>query len=152
MPFTLTVNGVDHTVDVEDDKPLLWTLREDVGLTGTKFGCGIGLCRSCLVLVDGQPRRSCIYAASALAGSAITTIEGLDDDLAEALRSAWAAEGASQCGYCQPGQVVSAYALLSSVAKPTDAEIDAGMPNLCRCGTYPRLRAAIHRAARARKG
>ena len=150
MAFTLTVNGVEHTVDVADAKPLLWVLREDLGLPGTKFGCGIGLCRACFVLVDGQPRQSCIYPASTQAGRDITTIEGLDDELSETLREAWADAGASQCGYCQPGQIVSAYALLTAHDAPSDATIDAEMRNICRCGTYQRIRAAIHDAASRR--
>jgi isoquinoline 1-oxidoreductase alpha subunit len=139
-------------LDVDPDKPLLWVLREDLGLTGTKYGCGIGKCRGCTVLRDGTAIQSCLYKLSSCADSRIKTIEGLDDDLAVAIQDAWVAEGSSQCGYCQPGQVCSAYALLSSTPEPTDADIDSGMKNYCRCGSYPRIRLAIHRAAASIKG
>ena len=152
MKITLKVNGEEHTVDVDSAKPLLWVLREDLGMTGTKYGCGIGQCRACTVLADGYPVRACVYTASALSGKTIKTIEGVSGDRVDALRDAWAAAGASQCGYCQPGQILAAYALLGETSNPTDDDIDAGMPNLCRCGTYPRIRQAIKDAAAALKG
>ncbi len=151
MAYKLTVNGDAYTVDVDAQKPLLWVLREDIGLTGTKFGCGIGQCRACTVMVNGTPLRSCLYNVSYIAGKNITTIEGLEDDLAETIQDAWVEAGASQCGFCQPGQIIAAWALLSANADPSDDEIDEGMPNLCRCGTYQRIRVAIHGAATALK-
>ncbi len=152
MAVTLTVNGCVHNLAVDPDKPLLWVLREDLGLMGTKYGCGIGQCRSCTVLVDGRPVQSCLYSLSAAEGSTIRTIEGLDDDLAQTLREAWIAAGSSQCGYCQPGQVVAAYALLEDNPSPTDEEIASGMPNLCRCGSYPRIQSAVRAASDALQG
>lgn len=152
MPVTLNINGAVHELDVDPDKPLLWVLREELGLTGSKYGCGAGHCRACSVLVDGQPTRSCLYPASSMEGRAVQTIEGLSDDLAEALRDAWAATGVSQCGYCQPGQIVSAYALLSERDDPGEDEIAQGVPNLCRCGTYQRIAEAIQSVAAARRG
>lgn len=150
MEITLTVNGASHTIEADAAKPLLWVLREDLGLLGTKFGCGVGQCRACHVLVDGQPRQSCVFTASALEGQDIVTIEGLDDDLADTIREAWIEAGASQCGYCQPGQIVTAYALLSAHDDPDDATIDSQWHNICRCGTYQRMRSAIHAAAARR--
>jgi isoquinoline 1-oxidoreductase subunit alpha len=152
MAVTLKINGCTQALDVNPDKPLLWVLREDLGLTGTKYGCGIGQCRSCTVLRDGSAIQSCLYKLSACEGTEVKTIEGLDDDLGRTIQDAWVAEASSQCGYCQPGQVCSAYALLSKNASPTDDDIDSGMKNYCRCGTYPRIRRAIHRAADATKG
>ncbi len=147
MPTSLRVNGCPESIDADPEKPLLWALREDLGLLSPKFGCGIGQCRACTVLVDGRAVQSCLYSLTASEGSEIRTLEDLDDDIATALREAWIAHGASQCGYCQPGQIVAAYALLVSNPDPTDEDIDTGMRNLCRCGTYQRIRAAIKTAA-----
>ena len=147
MPTPLVVNGCAESIDADPDKPLLWALREDLGLMSPKFGCGIGQCRACTVLVDGRAVQSCLYSLTAAEGTDVRTLEDLDDDIATALRAAWVEHGASQCGYCQPGQIVAAYALLSSNPNPTDADIDTGMRNLCRCGTYQRIRAAIKSAA-----
>jgi aerobic-type carbon monoxide dehydrogenase small subunit (CoxS/CutS family) len=144
----IIVNGKRHQVDVDADTPLLWVLRESLGLTGTKFGCGIAQCGACTVHVDGQPIRSCITAITAVKGKRITTIEGLSTDGSHVLQQAWVAEEVPQCGYCQSGQLMSAAALLAAKPKPTDADIDAAMSgNICRCGTYQRIRRAIHRAA-----
>ncbi len=148
MAHELNVNGRTHTVDVPDDKPLLWVLREDVGLTGTKFGCGIAQCGACTVHLDGQPMRSCVTPVSAVGNRAITTVEGVESPAAMAVRSAWRELDVVQCGYCQSGQMMSAAALLESNQSPTDDDIDNAMRgNLCRCATYHRIRAAIHRAA-----
>lgn len=153
MPITLTVNGQNQTVDVDDDTPLLWVLRDELGLTGTKFGCGMAQCGACTVLVDGSPTRACVTPASALEGSEIVTIEGVSGREAEALRAAWIALDVPQCGYCQSGQLMSAAALLKETPKPTDADIDAAMSgNICRCATYNRIRAAIHKAAQTLEG
>lgn len=143
------VNGRHVAVDGPDDMPLLWALREVVGLTGTKFGCGIGECGACTVHVDGEPERSCIVTIAQVGNKSVRTIEGIANDAVGArVRRAWLDLNVIQCGYCQPGQIMSATALLSSTAKPSDAEIDDAMSgNICRCGTYPRIRAAIHRAA-----
>lgn len=145
--FTLTVNGRTHTVAAEPDTPLLWILREELGLTGTKFGCGIAACGACTVHADGEAVRSCSLPVAAAEGRAITTIEGLGVDRSHPLQQAWIAEQVPQCGYCQSGMLMSAAALLEQVPNPSDADIDAAMTNLCRCGTYGRVRAAIHRAA-----
>jgi aerobic-type carbon monoxide dehydrogenase small subunit (CoxS/CutS family) len=148
MAFKLTINGTDHEVDVEPETPLLWVLRDTIGLTGTKFGCGIAQCGACTVHLDGQPVRSCSTPASVAVGREITTIEGLSPDSSHALQRAWVEHTVPQCGYCQSGQIMSAAALLSRNPNPSDSEIDAAMAgNLCRCGTYSRIRAAIHRAA-----
>jgi aerobic-type carbon monoxide dehydrogenase small subunit (CoxS/CutS family) len=146
MPLIdLTVNGVQHQVDVQPDMPLLWVLRDVLGLTGTKYGCGIGQCGSCTVHLDGQPVRSCTLLVSEVAGKQVTTIEGLAD---HPLQRAWLTESVPQCGYCQPGQIMTAAALLAENPDPSDEEIDAAQAgNLCRCGTYQRIRRAIHRAA-----
>ncbi len=152
MATTLKINGCTYSLDGNPDKPLLWVLREDLNLTGTKYGCGIGQCRSCTVLRDGTALQSCLYKLSACADTHIRTIEDLDDGLGRTIQDAWVAEGSSQCGYCQPGQVCSAYALLSDNPSPSDEDIDQGMKNYCRCGTYPRIRRAIHRAAEDHKG
>jgi aerobic-type carbon monoxide dehydrogenase small subunit (CoxS/CutS family) len=144
----IIVNGKKHQVDVDSDTPLLWTLRENLGLTGTKFGCGIAQCGACTVHVDGQPIRSCITPIGSVKGKRITTIEGLSANGSHPLQKAWIAEEVPQCGYCQSGQIMSAAALLSAKPKPSDADIDAALSgNICRCGTYQRIRRAIHRAA-----
>jgi isoquinoline 1-oxidoreductase alpha subunit len=148
--ISLTVNGKRQDVDVSADMPLLWVIRDVVGLTGTKFGCGLSQCGACTVHVNGEPVRSCVTPASSAAGKTITTIEGLSPTATHALQVAWIAEQVPQCGYCQSGQLMSAAALLAKRPNPTDAEIDAAMSgNICRCGTYQRIRRAIHRAARA---
>jgi len=150
MP-TLILNGSPRDSKAEADAPLLWVLRTEMGLTGTKYGCGIGVCGACTVLLDGQAVRACLTPLSAVGSRAVTTIEGLDDlDAAQArvLREAWRALEVSQCGYCQPGQLIGAWALLRAIPAPTDDQIDAAMSgHLCRCGAYPRIRAAIHLAA-----
>lgn len=144
----LTINNQSYEVDASPEMPLLWAIRDMVGLTGTKFGCGIAQCGACTVHVDGNPVRSCSYPVSAAAGKKITTIEGISEKIGEAVQKAWIELQVPQCGYCQSGQIMSATALLKSKPKPTDADIDAAMQgNLCRCGTYQRIRSAIHRAA-----
>jgi len=149
MKFTLTVNGKKHDVDVSPDTPLLWVLRDTLGLTGTKYGCGKALCGSCTVHLNGSPVRSCVLPVSAAGGARITTIEGLSSDGSHPLQRAWMEEDVSQCGYCQPGQIMVAAALLEQNAQPSDEDIDAALSgNLCRCGTYQRIRKAIHRAAK----
>jgi aerobic-type carbon monoxide dehydrogenase small subunit (CoxS/CutS family) len=143
-----TVNGKAIDSAAEPDTPLLWVLREDLGLTGTKFGCGIGQCGACTVHVDGNAAKSCQLPVSAVEGKTITTIEGLSDDSDHPLQVAWIEEQVPQCGYCQSGQIMAAAALLAGTPKPTDADIDAAMSgNICRCGTYQRIRKAVHRAA-----
>ena len=152
MP-TLNVNGKALTVSAEEDTPLLWVLRGELKLTGTKFGCGMALCGACTVHLDGEPVRSCVTPLSAVGTRQVTTIEGLQGREAEAVREAWAEIDVVQCGYCQSGQVMSACALLAKTPQPTDADIDEAMAgNLCRCGTYPRIRAAIHWAAKKQAG
>ncbi|MGF1551890.1 MAG: (2Fe-2S)-binding protein [Paracoccaceae bacterium] len=149
----LRINGETRTVEAEPDKPLLWVLRDDLRLTGTKFGCGIAQCGACTVLVDGLAQRACVTPVSAVEGASITTIEGLDGPEAEAVRTAWVAIDVPQCGYCQSGQVVAATALLRENARPDDAAIDAAMAgNLCRCATYVRVRRAIHDASDLMEG
>jgi len=146
--ITFTVNGRQQSVDVAPQMPLLWVLRDNLGMTGTKFGCGMGLCGACTVHIDGQASRSCSTPISNVAGKRVTTIEGLSADGSHPVQKAWVEADVPQCGYCQPGQIMSAAALLSSKPKPTDAEIDSAMRgNICRCGTYQSIRAAIHRAA-----
>ena len=145
--ITITVNGKRRTLDIEPDAPLLWVIREELGLTGTKFGCGIAQCGACTVHIDGVAQRSCSIPVSAADGHSITTIEGLSADSRHPVQIAWAAEDVPQCGYCQSGQIMAAAAFLKKIPNPTDADIDAGITNLCRCGTYPRIRKAIHRAA-----
>ena len=143
-----TLNGKPQSVDVVPAMPLLWVLRDTVGLTGTKFGCGMALCGACTVHVNGQPMRSCSVPASAVAGKTVTTIEGLSPDLTNPVQRAWIEEDVPQCGYCQSGQIMTAAALLAKKAHPSDADIDEAMRNnICRCGTYQAIRAAIHRAA-----
>jgi len=146
-PVSFTVNGQRQSVDVASDTPLLWVLRDNLGLTGTKFGCGVALCGACTVHVDGAATRSCVTPISAVAGKRITTIEGLSRNRSHVVQRAWIAEDVPQCGYCQTGQIMAAAALLAENKQPTDADIDAAMTNICRCGTYTRIRAAIHRAA-----
>jgi aerobic-type carbon monoxide dehydrogenase small subunit (CoxS/CutS family) len=147
--ITLTVNGRRHQVNVEPDTPLLWVLRDSIGLTGTKYGCGIAQCGACTVHLGGRAIRSCVTPVSAVGAGAITTIEGLSADATHRVQRAWIAEDAPQCGYCQSGQIMSAAALLASNPKPSDDDIDSAMSgNVCRCGTYDRIRRAIHRAAR----
>ena len=148
MRLRLIVNGTPRAIDVPADTPLLWVLRDDLRLDGTKYGCGIGACGACTVHVDGQPTRSCTMPASAAVGHQVTTIEGMNSTVARAVTRAWLAEDVAQCGYCQTGQIMTACALLTAHASPTDAEIDAAMSgNICRCGTYQRIRKAVHRAA-----
>jgi isoquinoline 1-oxidoreductase subunit alpha len=144
----LRVNGQDHDVDVPVDMPLLWVLRDVLGLTGTKFGCGMAQCGACTVHVGDGPARSCVLPIAAVGARAVTTIEGLSANGLHPVQQAWIDEDVVQCGYCQPGQVMAAAALLKAKAQPTDADIDAALSaNLCRCGTYQRIRAAVHRAA-----
>ena len=154
MQITLTVNGKSHAVDVEPETPLLWVLRDNIGLTGTKFGCGIAQCGVCTVHVDGQPIRACTLPASGAVGKRITTIEGLTvNGKPHPVQSAWIEAGVPQCGYCQSGQIMSAAALLAKRRNPTDQEIDAAMAgNLCRCGTYLRIKQGIRRAAQLLQG
>ena len=142
--ITLTVNAQEHTVDVSPDTPLLWVLRDALGLTGTKYSCGAGLCGACTVHLDGEATRSCTLPVSEVAGRSITTIEGLSPDGSHPVQQAWLAERVTQCGYCQPGQIMAATALLAHNPQPTDADVDAAMSGqLCRCGTYGRIRRAI---------
>ena len=148
--IALNINGKRKTLDVPDDMPLLWTLRDVLNMTGTKFGCGMGLCGACTVHLDGAPVRACQVPLAAVGGRRVTTIEGLAPDRGHPLQRAWIAEEVPQCGYCQSGQIMSATALLEQNKAPSDAQIDAAMSgNICRCGTYPRIREAIHRAAAA---
>ena len=148
--ISLSVNGKQHDVDVSPDMPLLWVIRETIGLTGTKFGCGLAQCGACTVHLVVEPTRSCMTQVSRAVGKKVTTIEGLSPTASHALQLAWIAEQVPQCGYCQSGQLMSAAALLTKHPSPTDTEIDAAMSgNICRCGTYQRIRRAIHRAARA---
>ncbi|HIB95179.1 MAG TPA: (2Fe-2S)-binding protein [Candidatus Marinimicrobia bacterium] len=149
MPrYTLNINGRDRKVSVDEDTPLLWVLRDELGLTGTKFGCGRGLCGSCTVHLNGESTRSCMTTVDYAEGNDITTIEGLSPDVTHFIQEAWIAEEVPQCGYCQSGQVMAAAALLERNPNPSDQDIDVGMKmNLCRCGTYQRIRKAIHRAA-----
>jgi isoquinoline 1-oxidoreductase alpha subunit len=150
MPLKLIVNKEAHTVDVPPDTPLLWVLRDTLNLKGSKYGCGIGVCGACTVLVDGRAVRSCMTHVGSVAGQQITTIEGLSPDGLHPVQAAWEGVDVAQCGYCQAGQIMAATALLSHTPHPTDAEIDTAMSgNLCRCGTYPRIREAIHQAAAA---
>jgi isoquinoline 1-oxidoreductase alpha subunit len=150
MAITLRINGTSHSVDVEPETPLLWVIRDSIGLTGTKFGCGISQCGACTVHLDGQPVQSCVTPASAAVGKTITTIEGLaKNGKLHAVQQAWVDVGVPQCGYCQSGQLMSAAALLERRKNPTDAEIDSAMAgNICRCGTYQRIREGIRRASK----
>jgi isoquinoline 1-oxidoreductase alpha subunit len=148
MPIMLNVNGRSRELEVDAETPLLWVLREDLGLTGTKYGCGIAQCGACTVHVDGEPMRSCSVPVSAVAGRKVTTIEGVSSRAAKAVQKAWVELDVVQCGYCQSGQIMSATALLEKKPRPTDTDIDHAMAgNLCRCATYHRIRAAIHAAA-----
>jgi len=151
--ISVTVNGKAQQVDVDPDVPLLWVVRENLNLTGTKYGCGISQCGACTVHVDGKPVRACVTPVSAVAGKKVTTIEGLSATNAHPVQKAWMDVDVPQCGFCQSGQIMSAVALLNAKPKPTDADIDAAMSgNICRCGTYQRIRAAIHRAAALKGG
>ena len=147
MSISLIVNGSPYTADVEPETPLLWVLRNSLKLTGTKYGCGIAQCGACTVLIDGRATRSCSIPASAVADKTVTTIEGLSTDGTHPVQLAWIEFDVPQCGYCQSGQIMAAVALLKQKPKPTDADINSEMTNICRCGTYPRIRQAIHRAA-----
>jgi aerobic-type carbon monoxide dehydrogenase small subunit (CoxS/CutS family) len=149
MAITLNINNSSHVIDVEPETPLLWVLRDTLGLTGTKYGCGIAACGACTIHIDGQPVRSCQTAASAAVGKKVTTIEGLSKDKSHPVQVAWMEVGVPQCGYCQSGQIMTAAALLAKRKNPTDSEIDAALSgNICRCGTYQRIRAGVHRAAK----
>lgn len=149
MAISFTLNGAPRSVDVPAEMPLLWALRDVIGLTGTKYGCGMAQCGACTVHLDGQAVRSCSVPVSAVAGKSVTTIEGLSADGSHPLQRAWVAEQVPQCGYCQSGQIMQAASLLATTPAPTDAEIDSAMAgNICRCGTYSRIRAAIHLAAK----
>ena len=148
MPITVTVNGTPHSLDVEAEMPLLWALRETLGLTGTKFGCGISACGACTVHLDGRAVRSCVLPVSAADGKHVTTIEGLaQNGTLHKVQKAWLAHQVPQCGYCQSGLIMAVAALLETTPNPTDEEIDLGLTNICRCGTFARVRAAIHAAA-----
>lgn len=147
--ITFSVNGQARSVDVEPETPLLWVLRDTLGLTGTKFGCGMALCGSCTVLVDGHATRCCVLPVSAAQGKQITTIEGLSATGLHPVQQAWIAHDVPQCGYCQSGVIMAVAALLKAKPRPTDADIDAAITNVCRCGTYGRIRQAIHTAAKA---
>ena len=148
----LQINGEERDLDVAEDTPLLWVIRDELGLTGTKFGCGMAMCGACTVHVDGVATRSCVTAVGDVAGSAVTTIEAVAGKVASAVQTAWEKLDVVQCGYCQSGQIMSAAALLAKVPSPTDTDIDQALSsNLCRCGTYQRIRAAVHRAAELAK-
>ena len=148
----LNVNNQVHDIDVEPEMPLLWALREVLGMTGTKYGCGIAACGACTVHIDGTAVRSCSMPVSAVGNKKVTTIEGLSADTSHAVQKAWATLDVPQCGYCQSGQIMAAVALLKSTPRPTDKDIDEAMSNICRCGTYQRIRAAIHLAAKEASG
>jgi isoquinoline 1-oxidoreductase alpha subunit len=148
MPIQFTLNGKSQTVDVNPNMPLLWVLRDTLGMTGTKFGCGMALCGACTVHIEGAATRSCVTPVSSVAGKKITTIEGLSPDRSHPVQKAWIEIDVPQCGYCQSGQIMTAAALLATKAQPSDADIDDAMKgNICRCGTYQRIRQAVHRAA-----
>jgi isoquinoline 1-oxidoreductase subunit alpha len=151
--IALTINGRRHDVDVAPDTPLLWVLRDTIGLTGTKFGCGIAQCGACTVHLDGTPTRSCVTPVAAVGSKKVTTIEGLDSEVARAVQAAWVSLDVVQCGYCQSGQVMAATALLRDTPQPSDDDIDSAMSgNICRCGTYQRIRAAVKLAASRKEG
>jgi isoquinoline 1-oxidoreductase subunit alpha len=147
MPYDLTVNGQAHSVDADPSTPLLWVLRDHLGMTGTKYGCGIAQCGACTVHIDGTPTRSCQVPLESAAGASVATIEGLSHDSSHPLQQLWVEMNVPQCGYCQSGMLMAAAALLKTIPNPTDEDIDAYVDNICRCGTYPRVRAAIHKAA-----
>ena len=147
MSVSLTVNGVERELDVDPKTPLLWALRDALGLTGTKFGCGIAACGACTVHVDGEAKRSCVLPIESLDGAEVTTIEGLSEAAEHPLQKAWRSLDVPQCGYCQSGMIMAAAALLAESPNPSEAEIEAAMTNICRCGTYPRVRSAIRQAA-----
>ena len=149
MAYKITVNGTEHVVDVDDDTPLLWVLRDTLSLTGTKFGCGISMCGACTVHLNGAATRSCITPISSVGTASITTIEGLSPSRSHRVQRAWIAEDVPQCGYCQSGMIMAVAALLAQTPKPSDRDIDSTISNICRCGTYDRIRRAIHRAAAA---
>lgn len=148
MSTKININGRDYEFDVDDDTPLLWAIRDSASLTGTKFGCGVGACGACTVHVDGMAARSCVMPISAVSGKRVTTIEGLSATSDHPVQSAWTESGVPQCGYCQSGMIMAAAALLADKKNPSDSDIDQAMTNICRCGTYPRVRDAIHRAVR----
>jgi isoquinoline 1-oxidoreductase alpha subunit len=150
--IVLKVNGSEHSVEADADTPLLWVLRDELALTGSKFGCGMGLCGACTVLLDGKPARSCVVPVSKVGSRSILTIEGLSKDKSHPVQKAWVAESVPQCGYCQSGMILATVALLSTKPDPTDEEIDTAITNVCRCGTYNRVRKAIHRAAAQMQG
>jgi isoquinoline 1-oxidoreductase subunit alpha len=152
MAISLTINEKSATINAPDDKPLLWALREDANLVGTKFGCGIAACGACTVFVDGVPTRSCVTPISSVAGKAVTTIEGITAKGLNAVQQAWIEHQVPQCGYCQSGFIMAATALIEAKPEPTDKDIDEAITNLCRCGTYPAMRAAIKRAAALKRG
>ena len=152
MKFAITVNDTPHEVDVDPDTPLLWVLREELGLTGTKYSCGIAACGACTVHVDGQAQRSCLFPIEAVGEAPVITIEGLSPDRSHPVQQAWLEIDVPQCGYCQPGQIMAAAALLEEEPNPTDDHIKQAMTNLCRCGTYPRILAAVKRAAELKRG
>ena len=147
MAFKLTVNGQTHEIDADPSTPLLWVLRDHLGMTGTKYGCGIAQCGACTVHIDGTPARSCQVPLESASGVSITTIEGLSQDSSHPLQKLWVEMNVPQCGYCQSGMLMAAAALLEKIPNPTDQDIDMYVDNICRCGTYPRVRAAIHKAA-----
>ncbi|MCR9213911.1 MAG: (2Fe-2S)-binding protein [Proteobacteria bacterium] len=148
----LEINGKPYQVDVEEDTPLLWVLRDTVGLKGTKFGCGVSACGACTIHMDGEPIRSCTYPVADAVGTKITTIEGLATDALSNVQQAWIDEQVPQCGYCQSGMIMAVSAMLSENPEPTDEDIDDTITNICRCGTYPRIRKAIHKAAKMQGG
>lgn len=153
MTINITVNGRAEAIEAAADTPLLWALRDELGLTGTKFGCGVAQCGACTVFVNGMPRRSCVTPISTVAGADVVTIEGVSDKVAKAVQAAWTKIDVPQCGYCQSGQIMTAIALLSENGKPTDRDIDLAMTgNVCRCCTYHRIRSAIHDASKALEG
>ncbi len=153
MAVTFTLNGSKQTVDVNPQMPLLWVLRDTLGMTGTKFGCGMALCGACTVHINGNPVRACVTLISSVAGKAVTTIEGLSADTSHPVQQAWIEEDVPQCGYCQSGQIMAAASLLAKTSRPTDADIDEALHgNICRCGTYSQIRRAIHRAAAIKAG